>query len=102
MIFENNYKLASSVFEASLGKIAEGYQADMVVVEYEPPTPMTNENFLAHFFFGMLESWNPSSVFIAGRELVQDGKLITLDVFDIYKRAVEVSKKLWTRFDELL
>lgn len=102
VIFENNYKLASSVFEASLGKIAEGYQADMVVVEYEPPTPMTNENFLAHFFFGMLESWNPSSVFIAGRELVQDGKLITLDVSDIYKRAVEVSKKLWTRFDELL
>ncbi|MDI3517191.1 MAG: hypothetical protein PWP09_1257 [Thermotogota bacterium] len=102
IVFDNNYRLASSVFETKLGKIEKGHQADMVVVEYVPPTPITSENFMAHFFFGMCESWKPSRVFVGGKELLRDGRITVIDVEEIYRQAVKVSEKLWKRFDELL
>lgn len=52
-LFNNNQKIASKIFGAEIGKLKQGAKADMIIVDYEPYTPMTAENINGHIMFGM-------------------------------------------------
>jgi len=40
-------------FDKHFGKIEKNYIADLLILDYIPPTPITNENLLGHLIF-----WN--------------------------------------------
>ncbi len=56
----------------------ENDRADLIVWDYVPPTPMTNENFWGHFIFGMLE-YPIHTVLQNGNFLMKDFQLIGVD-----------------------
>lgn len=93
----NNPRIAGRVFNLPLGQLAEGSVGDVVVVDYNPPTPMENFNIFGHLVFGISQAAVDTTV-VAGRVLMQNRKLtLNIDEERIHARAREQAAKLWKR-----
>lgn len=97
MLFENNVKIAGKYFEKPLGKLAEGAYADVIVVDYNPPTRLYGENVNSHILFGV-SGRAVDTVVIHGRVVMQNRRLTTVDEEEICARARELADKVWERF----
>ncbi|MGC4019117.1 MAG: putative aminohydrolase SsnA [Muricomes sp.] len=53
MLFENNAKIANRYFKKELGVLKEGAAADVIIVDYNPLTPMNENNCNGHILFGI-------------------------------------------------
>jgi putative selenium metabolism protein SsnA len=100
MAVYNNAALTEVFFpEAPIGRVVPGAQADLIFVDYHAPTPLTAGNLPWHIVFG----FNPSMVtttIVAGRVLMQDCQLLTLDEQAIYARARQLSPVVWERYNQ--
>ncbi len=97
VFLENNYKLVERFFPGRFGKILPGYKADMVVFDYDPPTPMNEGNFLGHLIFGLSDRVKVDKVFIGGKLRVDNGKVIGIDEDEIYEKSRRATTLLWKR-----
>ena len=52
MIF-NNKEIVSKYYNKPLGVLEEGAYADVIVVDYNPMTPMDKNNYFGHILFGV-------------------------------------------------
>ena len=95
----NGNKLLERYFGEHFGLIEKGYKADITVLDYDPPTPLNKDNIAGHFVFG-LSSEYVETVIIGGKVVYKDRKF-PFDVSEIYKKARDVSKKLWERMDKI-
>jgi cytosine/adenosine deaminase-related metal-dependent hydrolase len=86
-------------FGKQFGKIEKNYTADLLIIDYMPPTPITDENLLGHFIFGM-SAVNIDSVIING-QLVLENKKLDKNLNDIYKNAQKEAKLLWNKVKEI-
>lgn len=94
----NNAALAGQFFqEAQLGVIEPGAYADLILVDYHPTTPLTSENLPWHILFGFHESMVTGTI-VAGRVLMKDRQLITMDEAEITARARELVPGVWERY----
>ena len=50
MLFEGNVKIAERYFPQTLGVLKEGAAADVIVVDYDPLTPMTSTQCKQSYF----------------------------------------------------
>ncbi|MBU0506205.1 MAG: putative aminohydrolase SsnA [bacterium] len=96
LLFENNYKILSKYFEGTLGKIEEGALADIIILDYDPPTPLTRDNFLGHFLYGMNSSLVNTTI-VNGKVLMQDRTLVGIDEEMINAKGRELAEKMWRR-----
>ncbi len=71
----------------------------LVVLAYDPPTPVTPENWAAHLVYG-LSSCHVRHVIASGRLIVKDGRLQTVDEVAIMAFAREQALRLWERLRE--
>jgi len=95
-MLNNGQKLASEFFGRSFGTLAEGSTADLVVLDYLPPTPMNHRNLLGHFLFGM-NSAMVQHVMIGGSWFVWNKQLMVLDEEAVMEKARKVAAKLWKK-----
>jgi putative selenium metabolism protein SsnA len=86
-------------FKKPFGKIEKGYMADLTILNYLDPTPITEENILGHFIFGMTAK-DVKSVIVNG-ELLLDGGELNKNLTEIYSNAKRKAKELWDRTKEL-
>jgi putative selenium metabolism protein SsnA len=101
MAIINNAALLSELFDGLLiGQIIEGAAADLIFVDYHPFTELTSGNLPWHILFGFQESM-VSATIVAGKLLMYQRQLLTLDEVEISKKAREVSKGTWRRFEEI-
>ncbi|AWK49900.1 putative aminohydrolase SsnA [Clostridium beijerinckii] len=96
MLFENNRKIAERHFEGKFGIIEEGANADVIIVDYNPLTPMNESNYNSHVLFGMMGR-SVDTTIVNGKVLVRNGKLISVNEEEILAEARKVSQKLWDR-----
>jgi len=96
-VLSNNHRLASQAFGGDLGSLAMGSPADLIVLDYQSPTPLTSENLAWHFAFG-INSASVESVMVNGRFVIRD-RLHSLD--DVYAEARKASEKLWAKLRTL-
>jgi putative selenium metabolism protein SsnA len=93
--------LASSFFPGQqIGQVTPGAAADLILVDYPAPTPVTAENFPWHVLFG-LQSGMVTTTMVAGKILMKDRKLITLDEAALAARARELAPRVWNRFEDI-
>ena len=85
--------------EAPLGQIAPGAYADLILVDYHPFTELTAGNLPWHILFGF-EADAVTATMAAGKWLMRDRKLLTLDEAEIAARARELSAETWKRYGE--
>jgi len=69
---------------------------NLVVLDYDTPTPMTATNFLGHFLFG-IESKHVTHVISNGVLIVENRKVITVNETDILAEAKFQANRLWER-----
>lgn len=97
MIFRNNREIASLYFQEHLGTIQPGAAADLIFLDYHPPTPLRSENFWGHLLFGIAGAPVRTTV-VGGKVLMRDGQLLCLNEEEVAARARELTVKLWDRF----
>jgi putative selenium metabolism protein SsnA len=99
MAIYNNGDLATKVFGQRIGRIEPGAQADLIFVDYQPFTEVTAGNLPWHILFGFHESLITTTM-VAGKLLMKDRKLLTLDEISITGRARELSRETWKRYHQ--
>lgn len=97
MLFENNASIAEKYFEKPLGKLIEGAYADVIVVDYHPPTPITSDNLNSHILFGISGRAIDTTV-INGQVIMENRRLTKLDEEMICAKSRELANKVWERF----
>ena len=97
MLFQENSRIASDCFERPVGKLIPGALADVIVVDYDPPTPMDATNISGHLLFGV-SGRSVDTTIIGGRVAMRDRKLLAIDEADIMAKARVATARLWQRF----
>jgi len=96
----NNANLAGKFFpDAPLGVLTEGAFADLIFVNYLPHTPLNAENLPWQIIYGFQERMITTTI-VAGKVLMLDGVLLTLDEKEITARARELAPKVWARYQK--
>jgi putative selenium metabolism protein SsnA len=94
-------RVAAAAFdEPLLGRIQPGAPADLAVLDYEPPTPLTEENLAAHWVFGM-SGRNVRDVLVNGVEVVRDRRLVRPGPDGPSARARAAAEALWRRMEDV-
>jgi putative selenium metabolism protein SsnA len=97
MAYANNAKLAAQFFPRPLGELAPGAFADIVLLDYQPPTPLSAGNLPWHILFGV-DGAHVTHTIAGGRVLMKDRQLTMLDEPAIMARARELAQGVWERF----
>jgi len=95
-IIQNGYDFISAKLGIKLGRIEPGYGADLVLVPYNPPTTISEENILGHIIFGVFDSFKPKQVWAAGRKLLDNYELVFQTEAAMEEVRMEASK-VWSR-----
>ncbi len=95
-LVKNTYELAEKHLGENFGSIKKGAAADLMILDYDPPTPMTIDNFYDHLFFGVTEA-KVRSLYVNGKALMEDGIIKTFDESEIRKESRKIAEKLWNR-----
>ena len=74
MLFRENAAIASECFGRPVGKLVPGALADIILVNYDPPTPLHAANLNGHILFG-LSGGAVTTTIIGGQVVMEDGKL---------------------------
>jgi putative selenium metabolism protein SsnA len=82
--------------EPALGEIAIGAPADLVILDYQAPTPVTAGNLAWHILFGV-DGEHVATTIVNGRVLMRDRRLLTLDQERIHAEARQLAGSLWQR-----
>ena len=100
MLLPNNAKIAERQFGIRLGEIAEGRPADLAIMDYQPPTPLSEANFLGHLIFGLVDATVDTTV-CKGKILMQGKKVLSMDEEKIAARSRELAPQMWKRLAQL-
>ncbi len=92
-------KLISDIFGKNFGTLKKGSEADLVVMNYNEPTPMQKDNLLGHYLFGMQSSM-VESVMVGGKWVMKNRKILGVDEKKILAKSQLVAKKLWKKMEK--
>ncbi|MBI6547083.1 MAG: amidohydrolase family protein [Cyanobacteria bacterium NC_groundwater_1444_Ag_S-0.65um_54_12] len=87
-------RFASETFQQPIGTLEAGGIADLVVMDYLPPTPLAAENVAAHLIFGM-SATQVVSVMVAGRWVMWQRQFPAIDLRNLYARARDSAPRIW-------
>jgi putative selenium metabolism protein SsnA len=99
-MLSGGHRLASALFGESFGRLDAGALADLLVLDYQPPTPLAADNLAAHLLFGVDRS-HVRSTMVAGRFVLRDRRIVTVDAAAVLARARAVAARLWERMRQL-
>ena len=94
MLFKNNTKIGAKYFPDELGVLKAGAAADIIVMDYKPFTPFSDENIDGHMIFGMTGRQCQTTI-AAGKVLMRDRELVGIDEEAENAHILEAAKKLW-------
>ena len=67
---------------------------NLVIMNYQSPTPLSKDNFLGHFAYGFASN-DVETVIAQGRVIVEKGRLVSEDEASIVEYAQQQAKRLW-------
>ncbi len=97
-LFVRNPELASQLWGFPIGRLEEGAAADVILLDYHPPTPLDNTTVLGHLVFGLSQATVDTT--ICGGRILMEGRCLQIDVDEagLAARSRELAKALWERF----
>jgi len=97
-LFSGNPAIAERVWGLPLGRLREGAPADVILADYDPPTPLEAGSVLGHLVFGVSQSAVDTTI-AAGRVLMVNKELkLNIDEERAAARGRELAAALWRRF----
>ena len=100
LLLENNPQIVEHQFGIRLGEITEGHPADLAIIDYQPPTELSEANFLGHLIFGLANATVDTTV-CKGKILMQGKKILSMDEERITARSRELAPQMWHRLAAL-
>lgn len=95
----NGNRLLERYFGDKFGKLEAGYKADLVISDYQAPTPLAPENIAGHMAFGMA-STDVRTVLVDG-EVVYEDRRFPFDVEKIFAESRKAARILWDNINKL-
>jgi cytosine/adenosine deaminase-related metal-dependent hydrolase len=93
----NNRTIAKKLWGMEIGRIEAGARADLILVDYYPPTPIHADNLFGHLLFGIANA--PIDLLVVnGRTVLREKRCVTVDERAVAERATKQAKALWERF----
>ena len=100
MAYANNARIAQVFWKPRVGELSVGAFADIVLLDYVPYTPLTAGNFPWQLIFG-IDGTHVTHTICAGKLLMKDRELLTLDEHAIAAKAKEHAQRVWKRVQEM-
>ena len=99
LLVHGNRRIADRIWPGlGLGELREGGAADMVLLDYDPPTPLDEGTFLGHLVFGLASAAVDTTI-VGGRVLMEGKRLLLdLDEAELAARSRSHAEALWQRF----
>ncbi len=94
--FRNSREIVKKIWGVPVGCIASGAKADLLVLDYLPPSPLESTNLLGHLLFGISNA-PVDALMVGGRWVVRDGHCVTVDERQVAECAAAHAKALWER-----
>jgi putative selenium metabolism protein SsnA len=98
--FLNNREIARKAWGLNIGRIERKAKADLVLIDYFPPTPIHSGNLFGHLLFGIANA-SVHGLIVNGRHVVRDGRMVHVDEPSIAEKAARQARSLWQRFEKL-
>jgi len=96
---QNGNEILHRSFGESFGRVEKGYKADLVILDYDSPTPLVRENVAGHAIFGM-GSRDVHTVMVNGK-IVMEARTFRMDTSAAYATAREAAQRMWRNMDAL-
>lgn len=97
MLFNNNRTITERFINGQVGILREGALADIIIVDYNPPTPIDESNINSHLLFGINGRFVDTTI-INGMVIMENRKLVNIDEERIMARSRELASSVWKRF----
>ena len=92
----NNRKISRRVCGWNIGTIEADASADLMLVDYFPPTPLTPDTLFAHMLFGITHA-PVDSLWVSGKPVIRNRHCVNVDEKQIFSKAALRAQKLWQR-----
>ncbi|HMD83794.1 MAG TPA: putative aminohydrolase SsnA [Terriglobia bacterium] len=92
-----NRVIARKIWGWEIGSIETGSRADLLLVDYFPPTPLDGNNLFGHFLFGIANA-PVDSLLVKGRFVLRHKECVTVDERAVAEKAAIHARALWERF----
>jgi putative selenium metabolism protein SsnA len=93
----NNRTIARKIWGWEIGRIETGARADLILVDYFPPTPLDANNLFGHMLFGIVNA-PVDSLLVNGRFVLRNKECVTVDEREVAEKASMRARALWRRF----
>ena len=100
MAMHNNYDIFQRLSGAEIGRITPNALADIILLDYDPPTPFNSDNFWGHFLYGIIDAVVDTTI-INGKIVMQDKQIVGIDEAEANAKSREVAARVWQRFSEI-
>lgn len=97
MTLKNNPAIYQRLSGQKVGRIEVDYLADIILLDYFPPTPLSGDNIWGHFLFGFVDA-PVNTTIINGKVVMHDKIIDTLDEAKIAADSRQVAQRVWKRF----
>lgn len=98
MLFKNNAEIAGRYFSPELGVLKEGAAGDVIIVAYDPLTPLNENNINSHLVFGVTGHDVVTTV-ANGKVLMKDRELTEIDEKKVMADCRQAAKELGKRIN---
>ena len=93
LLFDGYEKIAIRYFQKQLGVLYECAAADVIVIDYDPLTPMNESNINGHLMFGVNGSMVQTTV-CNGKVLMKDREVLVCDEAKVMADCRQAAKEL--------
>ncbi|MCO6451757.1 MAG: putative aminohydrolase SsnA [Caldilineales bacterium] len=97
MTLKNNPAIYRRLTGQEVGAIRPGALADLILLDYYPPTPPGGDNIWGHFLFGMIDA-DVDTTIIDGKVIMRNKVIAGLDEAQIAAESRVVAEKVWQRY----
>ncbi|HEY8364881.1 MAG TPA: putative aminohydrolase SsnA [Haloplasmataceae bacterium] len=97
MLFNNNRLITERFIDNKIGIIKKDALADIIIVDYQAPTPINEQNINSHLLFG-ISGRNVLTTIVNGKIIMENRILKNIDEEEIYAKSRALANELWKRF----
>lgn len=97
MTMKNNPAIYQRLTGQQVGRVEAGYLADLILLDYYPPTAFNGGNFWGHFLFGLVDA-DVDTTIVNGRVVMRHKQIAHLDEAAIAAASRKVAERVWRNY----